>query len=129
MAATTTPHRTFQDLQTRKRRQGRLTGYVNIGNTGAVGTIKCVGVQSVTRNSAGNYTIVLDKIYADMIPDVWVAVTSQNMTTSITTLTLSSSTIVVQCQIANTGTATDPSNGAKLCLDIPYSDSGDFGTN
>lgn len=44
-----------------------LEGNVSIGASGAVGTLKGSGIASVTKNSTGNYTIVLEDKYMKLL--------------------------------------------------------------
>lgn len=103
-----------------------------IGATGAV-TIDAAnskGITSITRNSAGRYTVVLQDTYVSLLgfkatiiesaatPTVaGVAVVSETVATAAT------KNVVFQC-IAAAGTAVDPASGSTMKLTFELSNSG-----
>lgn len=102
-----------------------IDGKFTVGATGAVGTIDMPGVRSITRNSAGKYTIVfmdswwkLKGFSANMLSttgmDVYAQLTSEDVKAS--------SSLVLQWY-ANGGTvATDPPAG-EMFLSFNVTDS------
>lgn len=96
-----------------------------IGATGAptISTTDAKGITSITRNSAGKYTILLQDNYAALMS---AQVTVLNATASAAPITqliseqVSNATtpqVVVQCLDA-AGAAADPDNGATLMVSI-----------
>lgn len=100
---------------------------VNIGATGAptISTGNAKGITSITRNSAGLYTIVLQQTYNRLLD-----VTSQSISgssaqaapmctiVSETVATAATKNLVLQYRAIDNSTATDPANGEVLLLRI-----------
>jgi hypothetical protein len=99
---------------------------VAIGTTGAptINVAKSLGVTSITRNSAGNYTIALQDKYVRLlnVDATFVkAGVAAAQDVNVYTDSVSSGSLVIQCSAA--GVATDPSNGEtmKLCISVSNS--------
>lgn len=107
----------------------QLYGNFAVGATGAVGTLTAKGVTSVTRNSAGNYTILLDDNYnavlwADAI--ILDATTSDPTTVGVACKLVSADAqaagggmVVIQFySTATPGTVEDPRSGAVVYFKV-----------
>lgn len=107
-----------------------LFGQVAIGATGAptLSAANSMGITSITRNSAGNYTIVLNDTWVKFLGFHWTMVDSGTQTVatcyvvSETVATAATKNIVIQCQDF-AGAAVDPRNGATLRFEIVLNNS------
>jgi hypothetical protein len=88
------------------------------------------GVKSITRNSAGKYTIVLQDKYTKILA-AWVgficdaapaAGSTHAFSTGTDPTTAGGGTVIVQCR-NNSGTATDPASGEVMTVEIELGDS------
>lgn len=96
---------------------------IPIGASGAVGTVVGKGVTSVTRNSAGKYTILLSDRYNSFL---WGDVSTLDDTNSDATtvgihtrlfseaVNNATPTVIIQAVAGDDGAAADPANGATL---------------
>ncbi len=124
-----------------------LSARVNIGGTGAP-TLQALnratgawqaapaagynGIKSVTRNSAGNYTFVLQDSYVQLIA-AWVgfaqdanpaAGNTQTMATGTNVRSLTSPQVTIQTRTQTAGNAaTDPASGEVMVVDFELADS------
>lgn len=103
---------------------GRLT----VGATGAVSEFKGWGITSCTRDSAGTYTLQLDKQYAHLvgvsITELHSAgedITFQLISEDVDNATAASRTIVVECKKA--AAATDPAENSVVLFTFFFSNS------
>jgi hypothetical protein len=101
----------------------KIVGTMTVGATGAVGTVKGMGIASVTRTGVGAYTVTLQDSYhmvwghhiafgggtASGIGGVELVDTQANIKTNIRT----NKQIKIQCYSATT-TAADPANGTTM---------------
>jgi hypothetical protein len=101
----------------------RLFGKVSIGATGAptLDAVNSKGVASITRNSAGNYTVVLQDVYSrfmDFHPCLVVGAGTPAaphcFVVSESVANVASKAIVIQFTAADGVTATDPADGESL---------------
>lgn len=107
-----------------------LDGYVNIGATGAVGALDnklSLWVKSITRNSTGNYTVVLTDLW-DSLGLVQAEVISNNSATDYsmvkvvsfqpgsvaTTSPFATTTASIVIQVSSGGSAADPPSGGGI---------------
>jgi len=60
-------NRNFSRVQALQKEIKIIEGSVVIGATGAVGTVLGLGVDSITRNATGNYTITLEDAYNRLV--------------------------------------------------------------
>lgn len=104
-----------------------LAGSYAIGATGAVGAKSGgTGFESLTRNSAGNYTLKLTDAFPRLlVPKAFVktAAGTDLVVQPVSWDVKSAKTVVFQVK---TGTvATDPSNGDELFIELTLSNSSD----
>lgn len=105
----------------------RIVGTLSIGATGAVGTLKSMGVASVTRTGTGAYTFTLQDSYnmvwgydlgfgggtASGIGGAELSDTLANIKTNVR----SNKQIKLQCYSSGS-TAADPANGAVMFFEF-----------
>lgn len=107
-----------------------LFGQVAIGATGAptLSAANSMGITSITRNSAGNYTIVLNDTWVKFlgfhatIVDSGAQTVATVYVVSETVATAATKNIVIQCSDF-AGAAVDPRNGATLRFEIVLNNS------
>ena len=108
-----------------------LDGYVSIGSTGALSPTLASGGQtlpiwlkSITRNSAGNYTVVLTDSWAT-VPRINVEVIGADAFDGLQAQVILESTSGFQfvCYLPSTLVATDPSSGGGIQFIINVSNS------
>lgn len=115
--------RKFQFQYSMQREIVNLSMKAAIGATGAVtiSTLDAKGVTSITRNSAGNYTILLQDTYpALMHMNVMVLNATATAAPScqiISEAVVTTGAIVIQF-LAPGGTAVDPDNGATIMVSM-----------
>lgn len=117
--------RFFQFRMSAQRDVVDLSAKVAIGATGAptLSLTDAKGIASVTRNSAGNYTVKLQDNYAALMSasvtmlnaTVSAAPASQLISEQVASATLPQ--LVIQC-LSPAGIATDPDNGATLLISV-----------
>ena len=81
-----------------------------------------VGVASIARNSAGNYTITFPRPYVRLClgGHLWIAATGAYLfprVTDVSNLSATAATITVE-PVTEAGTATDPTSGHELILTL-----------
>ncbi len=98
---------------------------VSIGSTGAPTIVEAKGVTSVTRNSAGKYTILLADPSAQLkdVCSQSISGTSPQAAPLCTVVseavaTAAAPTVVLQYYAADNSTATDPASGEVLLIRI-----------
>lgn len=97
----------------------KLTVIVTFGST-SVSAVQTREIKSFVRNSAGNYTVTLPRIYRTLvgIRGSWVRSTGATLQADVKTNNVSTAgTLVLESRVA-AGTATDPTSGDKLMLEI-----------
>ena len=105
-----------------EQRVVELFGSITFGTTGAVSASSGKGVTSVTRNSAGKYTIQLDDTYNallaycdKLIEDAVLDPTSVGVWTKLFSEDVAATgSFVVQFADFTDGSAADPADGSKL---------------
>jgi hypothetical protein len=105
-----------------------IVGRWDVGATGAVSSRPSAGcggtgITSLTRNSAGNYTIVLDDVYPKLLSWNIRATTAAgvDLVGELVSINEGTKTYVVQFK---TGTvATDPASGSVLCIKLEFTNS------
>lgn len=86
----------------------------------AVSTVQTREVASFVRNSAGNYTVTLPRIYRTLVGvrGCWVRASGATLQLDVDTSTVDTDgKLVLESRVA-AGTATDPSSGDKLLLEV-----------
>lgn len=107
-----------------------LFGRAAIGATGAptLSAANSQGITSITRNSAGNYTLVLNDTWVSLLGLQATIIDSGTQTVatvyvvSETVATAATKNIVFQC-LDFAGLAVDPRNGASIRFEIVLSNS------
>lgn len=101
-----------------------IMAVIDIGGTGAPTINRAKGVTSITRNSAGNYTLLLNDAFNSMLHvGVQQLKSSGALAAPIckvvsADLTSAAQTVVLQFYAIDNSTATDPDNGAQLLIHI-----------
>lgn len=100
-----------------------LFGNFAVGSTGAVGTTVGKGITSVTRNSTGQYTILLDGTYNAFLwgaAGIMSTADSDPATVGVLarleaqTVATSTPTVVIQFYALDDGAVADPASGAVV---------------
>jgi len=109
-----------------------VTCKLTVGATGAVTSFNGYGVYSITRDSTGTYSIVLEEQHAYLvgasIMELYSSgedITFQIISEDVNNATLASRKIVVECKAA--AAATDPSSGALVYFTFFFCDSKKLG--
>lgn len=107
-----------------------LFAKVSIGAAGAPTLSNSLGIASIARNSAGNYTITLQDVYNRLMHVKHVYDETSNGGTAplapgmfISSNQVSAATPTIRIVLNSGGTATDPANGEILLLEIVLSNS------
>lgn len=113
-------NRRFNRLQSLTREVKHVHVKVNIGASGAP-TVdsNVVGVESVTRDSAGVYIITLEDKYSSLVgcKVMQEAAAAEDLTFQIESEDVAGAkTVQIQCKAA--AVETDPSNGSKLYIEL-----------
>jgi hypothetical protein len=100
-----------------------LYGVITIGATGEPTLTRAKNIASCTRNSAGQYTIVLDDVYNQLIGiDVMFYAGTSAAAAPMVVLESNSisttKTFIIQCRAIDNSTATDPADGEIMYLHI-----------
>jgi len=105
---------------------GTTTLYVKltVGSTGAVTTATGYGLTSVTRESAGRYTILLDRKYTKLlgVQTTVIQATVQGLGYAVLANSITSAGSV-SGTVSVTAVATDPSSGTIIMFAITVADS------
>lgn len=99
---------------------------MNVGGTGAVGTVAGAGISSIARTGAGAYTITLSGPFNKLLGFRWIfgggtasgigsIELSQSLATQLTDIR--ASTVRIQCYSA-AATAADPASGSVLQFEV-----------
>lgn len=108
--------------------QGVTTVYakLTVGATGAVSASSGYGLSSIVRNSAGNYTITLDRKFKKILSVVPTVIegTPQGLEMTVTDDSMSSGGALTVEFGTDGGTATDPSSGQIIIFAITVADTG-----
>lgn len=96
---------------------------VTIGATGAPTLTRAQGVTSITRDSAGQYSIILNDIYNQLLglDCMFYASTSAAAAPMVvleSNTIATAKTLVIQCRAIDNSTATDPGNGEIMYLHL-----------
>ena len=100
-----------------------IEGYFAVGATGAVGDISCRGVESITRNAAGKYTVVLKDVYSNLVGwDVKFLHATASTVGGVELLseavaTVGTQNVVIQCRNYS-GTGADPASGSRMYITL-----------
>lgn len=120
-------NRNFNRAQNLEKEVKSLFLDVAIGAAGAPTLTKALGTTSITRNSAGLYTIVLDDKYTRLMAVEIrnLAAVAQGLNFELVSETVSTSkTIVFRClDLDGTPTETDPANPSRLLIRIDLKNS------
>lgn len=115
--------RKFQFQYSMQREIVNLSLKAAIGASGAptLSTTDAKGVTSITRNSAGRYTIVLQDTYPALMHAQVIVMNATASAAPIVQLVsedvVGAATVVIQCLDA-AGAAADPDNGATLLMSM-----------
>lgn len=106
---------------------------ITVGATGAVTTSSGKGIASVTRNSAGNYTVALSDTYNSLLHASWSllhSASSDPATVGVFMRTASQAVssgtapaVVLQCFTGDDGAAADPASGAVITAEFTLKNS------
>ena len=111
-------NRNFNDMQALEKEVKKLYAEIAIGASGAPTLTAGLGISSVSRNAAGDYTLTLadnyDKLlgFNGIIEDT----SAEDITFQIDTEAVASGTIDFYTKTADT--ATDPSDGSSLWVEV-----------
>ena len=113
--------RRFQFTYSYERDLVRLPLKISIGSSGAPTISNGKGLVSITRNSAGNYTLQLKDMF-NVLMHVGMSIQSSSAPAApimhvVSETVNSTKTIVIQCRDA-AGVATDPASGEKLMIEV-----------
>jgi len=110
-----------------------LWGSFDVGATGAVSNTAGKGITSVTRNSAGNYTVLLDAAYTKLLhANMCILNSTLSDPTSVgifSTLyseavaTVAAPAVTFQFVALDDGAAADPASGAKVYFRVELGNS------
>lgn len=121
-------NRNYNRKQALEKEVKELYAQVSIGASGAPTLVKAWGTTSITRNSAGLYTVLLDDKYTRLMDlHVIQKVTSaENLVFQLVAESVNSAK-TVQFRCCASGVATDPSSGSTLfiTLNLKNSSSGE----
>lgn len=110
-------NRSFNKRQALEKEVKDLYAKVNIGSSGAPTIVSAVGITSIVRNSAGDYTVTLDDKYSSLkfFECIHLSGTAQDLAYQIKAEdVIGAKTIEFLCL---TGTsATDPASGKVLLI-------------
>lgn len=116
--------RMFQFQYSYERDLAQLDLKINIGASGAPTVNLGKGLTSITRNSAGNYTLVLKDVHNKLmgVSAAFISGASAPAAPAINVVseavnTVGTQTVVIQCRNA-AGAATDPASGEVMLLQI-----------
>lgn len=111
--------RNFNRYQALEKEVKALYAEVSIGVSGAPTIVKALGITSIARNSAGNYTVTLNDQYVRLMNvSVMQIGASQDLTFQLSSQAVNSSSknFVFLCKAANV--ATDPTSGTSLYIKV-----------
>jgi hypothetical protein len=96
---------------------------VTIGATGAPTLTRAQGVTSITRNGAGQYTVVLQDLYNQLLGiDVMFYASTSAAAAPMVVLESNTiatdSTFILQCRAIDNSTATDPADGEIMYIHL-----------
>jgi hypothetical protein len=111
--------RSFNRKQALEKEIKELYANISIGSSGAPTIVSALGIASITRNGAGDYSIVLSDSYVSFkfFEGVLLSTSGEDINFQMHSEAVSSTKEVRFLTIAGS-TKTDPSNGAKLHLRI-----------
>lgn len=112
-------NRSFNRKQSLEKEVKELFCSISIGASGAPTLVDRYGIASITRNSAGDYTLVLQDNYVSLkfVEAVFLSSTAQDIRVQLKSETVST-TKQINFFTLTAATATDPSSGQKLFLKI-----------
>lgn len=112
-------NRSFNRKQALEKEVKELYANVSIGGTGACTLNSSPGIASITRNSAGNYSIVLQDSYASlkMFEVVQILSSAQDLSFQLIAESVAS-TKILNFVCLTGASATDPTSGSKLLIKI-----------
>lgn len=115
--------RTFRQVMAAEVGRVGINADISIGASGAPTLNTGRYVESVTRNGAGDYTIVLDDKYADILSASFTLIdsTAVDLTFQVTGVANGNKEITFVSKAA--ATETDPSDGARILVDLQMKNS------
>lgn len=102
-----------------------LRAAITIGATGAVGAVSGYGIESVTRNATGDYTLELDTQYAALL---FLSGCAENTTAEFINFAIDDADVTASTPVVNfytidaAGAAVDPSSGTILHVKVEVQD-------
>lgn len=104
----------------------QLFAYVDIGGTGAptLNVSKSKGVASIAHNSAGNYTVTLSDVYAAHMFTNMMLLSSTSRDLTFQLLAVDAAAKTIQFVVHAVASATNPTSGDVVLLDIVMKQSG-----
>ena len=114
-------NRTFNRRQALEKEIKDLYANISIGGTGAPTLNKVAGIKSVTRNSAGDYTIVLEDRYVALkfFKAIHIKSSAENLTFQVKAHNVASASAPsIEFLCLTAGTPTDPASGDVLLIKI-----------
>ena len=122
-------NRNFKRVQALQTEIKLIHAKISIGATGAPTLVKTngdsLGVKSVTRNSAGNYTLVLDDKYVALVHADFkqLVVAIQDLTNQLVAESVSQDAKSVQFRCLEGDTATDPVSDSTIYVKLELKNS------
>ncbi len=109
--------RNFNSKQALEKMVKELYANVSIGSSGAPTLNLSPGIASITRNSAGDYSVVLQDSYASlkMVEVSQIVASAQDLHFQLVSETVAS-TKIVRFVCLTGATPTDPASGSKLLI-------------
>ncbi len=117
-------NRNYNRAQNLEKEVKSLFAEVSIGATGAATVVSALGIASVARTNAGDYTITLDDKYTRLmhVSVIQLDVLEEDLTFQVASQTVATTKLVkIICK--TDATATDPSDGSSLLIKLDLKNS------
>lgn len=113
-------NRGFHRIQALEKEVKELYALITFGSSGAPTLTTGHGITSITRNSTGDYTLVLQDKYVSLkcVSGTFEKTTGEDIRLQMKSETVSATTKAINFLTLTSASATDPSSGAKLYLRI-----------
>lgn len=113
-------NRNFNRRQSLEKEVKDLYARISIGNTGAPTIVNGYGITSITRNGAGDYSVVLTDRYSSLkfFEVVHLSSSAQDLQFQLHSETVSATTKTVRFLCLTGATPTDPASGKVLLLKL-----------
>lgn len=111
-------NRSFYRQQSIEREVKTIFAEISFGASGAPTLEEGLGIASVTRNDAGDFTITLDDAWSKLmaVSPIFENTTEEDIRVQIDDFDLSASSKTINLYTLTDATATDPADGTKLYI-------------